>query len=154
MRTSHQVVPRETTNEADHARQEALTTLRLARQGESRIAAAEVALWGYRDFEAGEVDRAMWVAIERGSERCGWMWFEWVGNRRDALLHLCAHPENRRRAHARHVIAGMRWAAELMGAERLWVVAPEERISGYMRRLGWREMKEGAFMLATRRAGK
>lgn len=142
MRTSH------------HVSRGTLTTLRLARLGESRIAAGEVALWGYRDFERGEVDRALWVAIERGGERQGWMWFEWVGSGRDALLHLCAHPENHRRAHVRHVIAGIPWVAELMGAERLWVAPPDERIAGYMRRMGWREEKEGTFMLATRRDGR
>lgn len=156
MRSSHQVVPRETGDTPDgetHRSRDRvpLTTLRLARTGESAIAAKEVALWGYRAFEAGEVERSLWVAIERGDERCGWLWLEWL-NGRNALLHLCGHPELKHKAYARHVARGIGWIAELMGAEQVWVAAiGEEVVAGYMRRLGWREVKEGMFVQATRR---
>lgn len=145
-----EIVPRETDDGGCHVN---AATLRFARSDEYDAAIADVEAWGYRALRPGEANGSTWVAVERGEERIGWWWLQWMAPG-CAVLHLCAKPGER--ILTRHTMRGFAWVAELFGAKRLYTSPPAGSAAvGYLRRMawaGWREEREGVFCLGGCRA--
>lgn len=89
--------------------------------------------WGYpRQLETADAD-GLWVQAQRADNVVGYFWLVWAeGSVEDALLHVAVNPSFKRYAATRHVLDGFRWAAEFMGAKRVW--APDgfaSRLPGF-----------------------
>lgn len=73
------------------------------------------------------------IAIGDGA---AYVWFEYITTT-DLLLHMAADPQHRGRFLNKRTIQGVYWAAELLGADRLWVITDIASVNNYVKRCGW-----------------
>ncbi len=105
--------------------------------GEKAALAKIVVDWGYeRVFEPMEVVESWWL---RYGPAIAWL----CPYDEDLQLHVCVDPEYRS-GYARFFLTGIVVVAQLLGYERLvWFGVPDDLVSSYLRRMGWRDFDEG-----------
>ena len=107
-------------------------TLRLLNKDSHDKAWERIEEWAY-PFDQGDFTEVVMVEVGDGD---AYFWFEWL-TYNDLLLHMAADPASRGRFFTRRTQEGLYWAAELLGADVLWVVTEIESVNDYVKRLGW-----------------
>lgn len=95
---------------------------------------SEISSWGY-PFSVSKFQKHSIVASVGDGD--AFFWFEWI-NRTDLALHVAASKASRGKWFNRHTYGGMIWTAELVGAEKIFMLAPDnKKLCDYVARLGW-----------------
>ena len=107
-------------------------TVRLVDKRRHDLCWTRIEGWGYpADLE--DFDEVVMVEVGDGG---AYFWFEWL-SQTDLLLHMAAHMAHRGRFFTRRVRERVYVTAELLGADRLWVVTEDTTVNRYVERLGW-----------------
>lgn len=98
--------------------------------------------WGY-PHNTQEYNPIGMIDLGHG---CAYVWFELIDDG-CLLIHACSNPKHRGKWLTRRSYDGILWAAELLGAQTIFMLAKERPdIESIVRRLGWQQCEIGWYV--------